>query len=105
MTVSELVGTLPVPVATGNTDAAGGYSVTFTPPSSGSYQVSTGAISQVEIASLNPAYGDILSPAASSAIPLTVQGGVTIANTIVVHRRRDGHGPGQSGADRRQRRR
>ena len=72
VTVNELEAGLPVPIANGTTDANGAYSVTFTPPSSGSYQISTGAISQVENASLNPVYSDTLSPASTSAAPIAV---------------------------------
>jgi tungstate transport system substrate-binding protein len=78
VTIDELEGLTSVPVATGKTGANGNYSITFTPPSSGSYQASTGPISQVEIASLNPVYGDILSPANTTAVPVTVGGTISI---------------------------
>jgi tungstate transport system substrate-binding protein len=78
VTIDELEGLTSVPVATGKTDANGNYRITFTPPSSGSYQASTGPISQVEIASLNPAYGDILSPANTTAVLVTVGGTISI---------------------------
>jgi tungstate transport system substrate-binding protein len=79
VTIQELEGLTSVPVASGKTDANGNYSITFTPPSSGSYQAATGEISQVEIASLNPVYGDILSPANTTAVPVTVAGTISIA--------------------------
>ncbi len=79
VSISELEGLTSVPVASGKTDANGNYSITFTPPSSGSYQATTGLISQVENASLNPAYGDTLSPSATTAVPVTVTGTITIA--------------------------
>ena len=78
VTINELEGLTSVPVASGKTDGNGNYSVTFTPPSSGSYQASTGEISQVENASLNPVYGDILSPANTTAVPVTVHGTISI---------------------------
>lgn len=78
VSIDELEGLSSVPVASGSTNSTGGYSITFTPPSSGSYQASTGAISQVENASLSPVYGDILSPSATSATSVTVTGSVTI---------------------------
>jgi tungstate transport system substrate-binding protein len=78
VSIDELEGLSSVPVASGSTNSAGGYSITFTPPSSGSYQASTGDISQVENASLSPVYGDILSPSATSATSVTVTGSVTI---------------------------
>jgi tungstate transport system substrate-binding protein len=78
VSIGELEGLSSVPVASGKTDATGGYSITFTPPSTGSYQASTGNISQVEVASLSPAYGDILSPAATTATQVAVTGSATI---------------------------
>jgi ABC-type tungstate transport system permease subunit len=78
VTVSRVAGIVPVPVASGATDGNGHYSITFTPSVSGSYQVSTGEISQIENSSLNPVYGDILSPAAGSAFGVDVTGTATI---------------------------
>jgi ABC-type tungstate transport system permease subunit len=78
VTINEVEGLTPVPVASGKTTATGAYSITFTPPSSGSYQASTGEISQVEDATLNPVYGDLLSPSATTAVPLTLGGTVDI---------------------------
>ncbi len=108
VSVDQIAGAIPVHVASGTTDTTGHYSITFTPTSSGSYQVSTGAISQIEIASLNPAYGDILSPAATPAGTMNVRGvGVDHVGEVIVRRRecdrkgrsrgagreRDGHRP------------
>jgi tungstate transport system substrate-binding protein len=81
VTVDQIAGTVPVAVATGTTNATGGYSVTFAPTSSGSYQVSTGQIAKVEDATLNPVYGDILSPASSPATQLSITGAATITKT------------------------
>jgi ABC-type tungstate transport system permease subunit len=78
VSVDELAGLVPVAVASGTTDANGNYSITFAPPSSGSYQVSTGQIQQVENSTLNPVFGDILSPASTSATPVQVNGTVAI---------------------------
>jgi len=80
VTISQLTGGLPVPVGSGSTDADGRYSIGFVPTSSGNYQVSTGLITQIEIASLNPPFGDLLQPAASAASPMSVQGAVTITS-------------------------
>ena len=66
VTLSEIVAGVPVNLATAKTNATGNYSIRFSPTSTGSYEVSTGQISQIEIPTLNPAYGDILSPAASA---------------------------------------
>jgi tungstate transport system substrate-binding protein len=77
--VNEIVGGFPIPVGSGTTDSTGHYSVTFTPTSSGSYQVSTGQIQQIEKGSLSPAFGDILSPAASNAITMNVHSAVALS--------------------------
>jgi ABC-type tungstate transport system permease subunit len=79
VSVDQVVGSTVVPVASSSTGGSGGFSITFTPKSSGSYQVATGSLSQVENASLSPAYGDILSPAATTASALTVQGTNTLS--------------------------
>jgi ABC-type tungstate transport system permease subunit len=78
VTVYRLAGIVPVPVASGTTDGSGHYSVTFTPLVSGSYQAATGAIAQIENASLDPAYGDLLSPAAASAFSIAITGVASI---------------------------
>jgi ABC-type tungstate transport system permease subunit len=77
VTVDEIEGGLPVPVKAGTTNATGGYSIAFTPPSSGSYEVSTGSITLLE----NPAlqYSDILSPGTSAPTSLAL----TAASTLV----------------------
>jgi hypothetical protein len=80
VTVDELLGGLPVPVGSGTTNPSGGYSITFEPTSSGSYEVTTGTISQIENAALSPPFGDQLSPAASPAITASVQAGISISS-------------------------
>jgi tungstate transport system substrate-binding protein len=77
VTVDKIVGTLPVPVASGKTNSTGGFSISFTPPSTGQYELSTGQISMIENATLNPVYGDLLSPAATTPAKLTVHSAVT----------------------------
>ena len=79
VTINELEGLTSIPVANGKTDANGRYSITFTPSSSGSYQASTGALSQIENPTLNPVYGDILSPSATTAVPVAVTGTIGIS--------------------------
>ncbi len=83
VSVDQLGSLTPISVASGTTDATGHYSITFTPRASGSFQVSTGAISQIEDATLTPAYGDILSPGASTASSVAVNGtaAITTATT------------------------
>jgi tungstate transport system substrate-binding protein len=75
--LSEIVAGVPVKLATAKTNASGNYSLRFSPTSTGSYAVSTGQISQVEIPTLSPVYGDILSPAASAPVPVAVQSKVS----------------------------
>jgi ABC-type tungstate transport system permease subunit len=81
VTVDEIEGGLPVAVASGTTNSSGGYSITFTPTSSGSYQVSTGQIAQIENSALSPVFGDLLSPAATAAVTMSVQGAVSVSST------------------------
>jgi tungstate transport system substrate-binding protein len=80
VSVDEIEAGLPVAVASGATDANGNYSIKFTPTSSGSYQVSTGQIAQIENATLSPVFGDLLSPAATAAVSMSVQGAVTVTS-------------------------
>jgi ABC-type tungstate transport system permease subunit len=76
VTVSEVGSSLSVgvPIASGKTDSTGAFSITFSPPSTGSYQLSTGQIPQVENSALNPVFGDLLQPAATTASKITVRG-------------------------------
>ncbi len=80
VTVSQLTSGLSVPVGSGATDANGHYSIGFVPTSSGNFQVSTGLITQIEIPSLTPPFGDLLQPAASAVSAMSVQGGVAITS-------------------------
>ncbi|MFZ0039676.1 MAG: hypothetical protein WAK93_00085 [Solirubrobacteraceae bacterium] len=77
VSVDEIVGGLPVPVATGKTSSTGGFSISYVPPSNGSYELTTPQISQIEIPTLSPQYGDILSPAATTPVKTTVHSAVT----------------------------
>ncbi len=72
VTVNEVKGALVIPVATGKTNSSGQYSIKFVPPTTGSYAVSTGQISMIENSTLSPPYGDILSPAATIPVKVTV---------------------------------
>jgi tungstate transport system substrate-binding protein len=74
--------TIPVAFALGTTDNNGNYSITFTPPSTGSYQVVTPQISQIENSTLNPIYGDLLTPGASAATAITVQAAAVPATGV-----------------------
>ncbi|MBV8219395.1 MAG: hypothetical protein JO325_13090 [Solirubrobacterales bacterium] len=72
--IQQIVGGVPLTVASGKTDSTGGYSIKFTPSSTGQYEVSTGQISKIETATLNPPYGDTLSPAATTPVSVKVHG-------------------------------
>ena len=77
VTVNQIVAGVQVPVTTGNTDSTGAYSIKFKPTATGSYNVSTEPISKIEIPTLNPQYGDLLSPAATTAVNVTVHSKLT----------------------------
>jgi tungstate transport system substrate-binding protein len=78
VSVDQIVAGVGVPVATGKTNATGAYSILFTPRSSGSYQVSTTTIAQIEDATLSPPFGDLLSPSATAAVSVKVKATVSI---------------------------
>ncbi len=76
--VDEVVAGVPVTVASGTTTATGTFSIKFVPTSSGSYEVSTPQISQIENTKLNPPFGDVLSPSATAPVSMTVQSVITM---------------------------
>lgn len=78
VTVSEVGSGLAVgvPIKSTTTNSAGAYSITFSPPSTGSYQVTTPEITQIENSTLNPVFGDMLAPAATTASKITVKGSI-----------------------------
>ncbi|HEY5317009.1 MAG TPA: hypothetical protein VIJ20_03455 [Solirubrobacteraceae bacterium] len=82
VSVDEVVAGVDVPIAgaSGTSNGSGAYTVSFTPPASGSYQVVSGQVSQVEDSSLTPNFGDIQSPGASMATAVTVNSGVAIGS-------------------------
>jgi len=75
--ISKVVNGLPVSVATGKTDSQGKYSISFVPPTNGSYEITTNQIAKVEDSSLNPVFGDLLSPAAATPKKITVHSVIT----------------------------
>jgi ABC-type tungstate transport system permease subunit len=87
VSIDEIVGGVGVPVATGTTDSNGSYSISFVPPASGSYEVTTATIAQIENASLNPVFGDLLSPASTAPVSVNVQGthSITSPTAKVTH--------------------
>lgn len=72
VSIERVDGDAPAVVGTGTTDAGGNYSIAFTPPASGSYQVTTGQLAQIEDISVTPAFGDLLAPAAAAPFRVTV---------------------------------
>jgi ABC-type tungstate transport system permease subunit len=75
--ISKIVSGLPVSVATGKTNSQGKYSISFVPPTTGSYEVTTNQIAKVEDSTLNPVFGDLLSPAATTPKRITVHSVIT----------------------------
>ena len=60
--IERVVNNLAVPIATGHTNSKGAFSINFVPPVSGTYELTTSQISQLEDTTLTPAFGDLLSP-------------------------------------------
>ena len=77
VSVAMTTGGVPLTVATGKTDSTGKYSISFIPPATGSYEVSTGQISQIVDSALNPPFGNLLSPAATTPVKITVHSAIT----------------------------
>jgi ABC-type tungstate transport system permease subunit len=74
VTLNHVAGSVSVPVATAKTSKKGAFTMKVTLPASGSYTFSTPQFSQIEDATLNPVYGDTLSPAVTSASKVSVRG-------------------------------
>ncbi len=72
VSVSEIEGGLAVPVANAKASTDGSYKITLRPTSSGTYEVTTPQIAQVEVATIRPVFGDLLSPGASAPVKMTV---------------------------------
>lgn len=72
--IDEIEGGIPVPVAEGLTNATGGYSIRFSPTTSGQYEVETDPMTQVENATLSPQFIDTLSQATSTLTAINVTG-------------------------------
>ena len=77
VTIDRVVNNLPVPLAKAYTDTNGAFTITFVPPVTGSYELTTSQISQLEDTTLTPAFGDLLSPAATTPATITVHSAVT----------------------------
>ena len=75
--ISQTTGLVAgLPIASTKTDASGAFTLRFTPPGSGTYQITTPQIAQIEIPSptLTPPYGDLLSPGSTSTAQIKVRG-------------------------------
>jgi tungstate transport system substrate-binding protein len=72
--IDEIVGGIPVKVASGKTSATGTFSIKFKPKSSGEYEVSTAQLTPTEDPTLSPVFLDTLAPATSPAIAVAVRG-------------------------------
>lgn len=77
VSVEEVSGVTPLPIATVKSSATGAFRIRFVPPSTGQYVVGTPQITQIENASLTPPFGDILSPGATAAKNVTVHSALT----------------------------
>lgn len=84
VTLERLSSAGPQPVFSGLTNASGQYTLVFMPPVSGSYEVATGPISQVEIAGLEPPFSDLLSPGVSAPFSETVNGTASTVKSVGV---------------------
>jgi tungstate transport system substrate-binding protein len=74
VTVEELSGLAGgIPIASTRTTSTGAYALRFTPSSTGRYQLFTGEITKIENSTLNPVFGDLLQPAATSPARISVQ--------------------------------
>lgn len=80
VTLNHVAGSVSVPVATAKTSKTGAFTMKVTLPSNGSYTFSTPQFSQIENATLDPVYGDTLSPAVTSASKVSVRGVVSSLN-------------------------
>ncbi len=77
VSLAQVVNGLPVPGATAKTDTKGNFKLKFAPTASGRYEVTTPTISKVEDSTLNPVFGDVLSPSASAPTTVKVDAAIT----------------------------
>jgi ABC-type tungstate transport system permease subunit len=76
--LERVTSTGPQALVSGLTNAAGQYTLAFTPPVSGSYEIATPPISQLEIVGLQPPFSDLLAPSVSAPFSETVNGAVAL---------------------------
>ena len=77
VTLDRVTGDLTLPVASAKTNASGAFTIKATPPTKGSYVLSTPQFAQIENSTLNPTFGDILSPAQTTASSIAVRGAIS----------------------------
>ena len=80
VSIANLNGNVQVQVAKGKTDGNGKFSISFVPPKTGNYVVSTAQISMIEDSKLNPVFGDLLSPAVTAQSKVSVTSAITKLN-------------------------
>ena len=78
--IDNLNGSVQVQVAKGKTDSTGKFSISFVPPKTGNYVVSTAQIAQIEEPNLSPVFGDLLSPAVTAQSKVAVTSVITKLN-------------------------
>jgi tungstate transport system substrate-binding protein len=77
VTLDRVTGDVTLPIASAKTNASGDFTITTTLPTKGSYVLSTPQFSQIENATLSPPFGDILSPAQTTAGYIAVRGAIS----------------------------
>ena len=80
VTIDNLNGNVQVQVAKGKTDSTGKFSISFVPPKTGNYVVSTAQIAMIEDTKLSPVFGDLLSPAVTAQSKVAVTSAITKLN-------------------------
>jgi ABC-type tungstate transport system permease subunit len=80
VSIANLNGNVQVQVAKGKTDSTGKFSISFVPPKTGNYVVSTAQISMIEDSKLSPVFGDLLSPAVTAQSKVSVTSAITKLN-------------------------
>jgi tungstate transport system substrate-binding protein len=73
-------------VASGTADANGNYSISYTPTSNAAYTISTPQIGKIENSTLNPAFGDLLTPTTKAVGSTTVQSVITVSKVTPGYR-------------------
>ena len=77
VSVDRVLGGASIPVKSVKADATGAFTLTFTPPATGRYALSTPQFSQVEVPTLDPTFSDTFTPAATAAKYVAVTGAIS----------------------------